>query len=198
MSNDDIRDHEVYNTKTGARGYVVAIDPLTITINIGGINKSYTHSTFNKWWIVVPTDKEEEEEEEDYVNEQPTYTDDWGLPAGKMGVGLFLRDKFISLINDLDIDEVLVFHNPKRKSDVIKYNDYNVFECRYTKRRFIVYAHPKSLTPMNRKQVYDTAPKSWKWSLDSRFIFTKYNQWPLMKSIINDGLFYRSDQYIDY
>lgn len=197
-SSDDIRDYEVYNTKTGARGLVISVDPLTISINIGGKPHHFTHATFNKHWVIVPQDVDEEEVEEEFVDDEPTGVDRWGYPTGKAGVGVVLRDRFMDMVRDVDLKDALIFHDPKTRTDIVKYNGFNIFECKYTNRRFIVLAHPKSLTPMNRKKIYEMIPPEWKWVMEAKFIFTKLNQWPLMKSIINDGLFYRSDNYIEY
>lgn len=187
--------YEVYSTRNGARGVVINQDSLTITINIDGVQKSYTHNTFNRWWKVVPRENDEEDpepEQEEFEPTNETEYDERGLPLGQIGVGIQLRNKFIQLVTDLGIDEVTIFHNAKEKTDIIKYNGVNVFECKYASRRFHVLAHPQSLTPMNRKKVTLTHPVEWGWSLRSKFIFTALTQWPLMKSIINDGMFYRA------
>ena len=203
MSLDNIVGKEVFCKRNGATGVVTLVDPQTVSITIGNENKSYTHSTFNRWWTVVPQEKtdeeiqqEQEETEDTSIDEQEEGTEKKTrrtYPSGEPGIGVQLRDKFISLITDLNIDEVVVFHNDENHTDIVKFKGVNVFECSYANRRFNVLAHPDSLSPINRKKVIQMHPKEWGWSLRAKFVFTELTQWPLMSSIISDGFFYRRE-----
>ena len=200
MSIEDVVGKKVFCKRNGATGTVTIKDGQTITIDINGEAKSYTHATFNRWWTVVPEEQEGEpveikvteveEQVEEVLDEKVKRTI---YPSGGVGVGVQLRDKFMDLVRNLDIDEVTIFHNEKNRTDVVKFKGVNVFECSYASRRFNVLTHPDSLSPINRKKVTKMHPKEWGWSLRAKFVFTELTQWPLMQSIISDGLFYRRE-----
>jgi hypothetical protein len=112
--------------------------------------------------------------------------------AGGPSLGQQLRDKFVALIKEISEGKNIdISVNDKTKADIIKYNGKNVFECNTAKKRFNVLCHPDSLTPDNTKRAEKIFPKEWGWSLRAKFVFTDIAQWPLMKSVITDGLFYR-------
>lgn len=201
MSTENIIGKKVFCKRNGATGVVTIKDGQTITIDINGEEKSYTHATFNRWWVVVPEEQPEgtvqqavtEEPNIEEVEETTEKNKRTIYPSGDVGIGVQLRDKFVDLVKNLGIDEVTIFHNDANHTDIIKFKGVNVFECSYASRRFNVLAHPESLSPINRKKVTKMHPKDWGWSLRAKFVFTELTQWPLMQSIISDGLFYRRE-----
>lgn len=199
-------DLEVFNKRNGTIGTVVSQDETTISIKCGDTIKAVTESTFLRWYTIVPQDKLVEKEKEPETVPMPgTQDQDWGekasgnkenpekkiLPAGVPGIGDQLREKFLFLVKEQANQSLDITYNEKSKQDIIKYNGRNVFECTTAKRRFNVMCHPNSLTPDNLKRAERIFPKEWGWSMRARFIFTDLAQWPLMKTIIVDGLFYR-------
>lgn len=193
-------DLEVFNKRNGTTGTVVSQDETTISIKCGDAIKAVTESTFLRWYTIVPQDKPVEKEKEPKMVPMPgTQDPDWGekasgkkvLPSGDPGIGEQLRDKFLSIVKEQSNQHLDITYDEKNHKDIIKYNGRNVFECTTAKRRFNVLCHPKSLTPDNLKRATEIFPKEWGWSLNVKFVFTDINQWPLMKTIIVDGLFYR-------
>jgi hypothetical protein len=208
---------EVFNKRNGTIGIVVSQDETTISIKSGDAIKAVTESSFLRWYTIVPQDKPAEKEtskEPEMVSMPGTQDQDWGerasgkkdkpekkeseedenkkvLPAGAPGIGDQLRDKFLSLVKQQANQHLDITYDEKNHRDIVKYNGRNVFECTTAKRRFNVLCHPKSLTADNFKRANKVFPKEWGWSLSAKFVFTDINQWPLMKTIIVDGLFYR-------
>jgi hypothetical protein len=207
---------EVFNKRNGTTGIVVSQDETTISIKSGDAIKAVTENTFLRWYTIVPQDKPAEKEtskEPEMVPMPGTQDQDWGekaagkkeekkeekktdegdksLPAGSPGVGEQLREKFLALVKEQANQHLDITYDDKNHRDIVKYNGRNVFECTTAKRRFNVLCHPKSLTPDNLKRATKIFPKEWGWSLNVKFVFTDINQWPLMKTIIVDGLFYR-------
>jgi hypothetical protein len=74
---------------------------------------------------------------------------------------------------------------------LLLYNGRNIFEITVCKRRLVVMAHPKSLSPENVKRVSKQYPKEFGWPLSSKFVFTDEGEQPFMKSVIMDGLYFR-------
>ena len=207
-------DLEVFNKRNGTTGTVVSQDETTISIKCGDAIKAVTESTFLRWYTIVPQDKPVEKEkakEPETVPMPGTQDSDWrekasgrkekpekkeseskkALPSGAPGVGDQLRDKFLFLVKEQANQHLDITYDEKKHLDTIRYNGRNVFECFTAKRRFSVFCHPNSLTSDNLKRVEKLFPKEWGWALRARFVFTDINQWPLMKTIIVDGLFYR-------
>lgn len=174
-------------------GKVIATDGLTITVAYGNIQKSYTYFTFYQWCRIVDDEGESEQAEvivttdKDYV---PEITHSRVNPSGEPGIGKVLSQKFITLVREMAVQsvEIIVAKNGDYR---IKYNGRNVFVCIIANRRFNVFCHPNSLSPINRTKVTKLYPKKWNWSLRAKFVFTSMDEVPLMKSIITDGLFYR-------
>lgn len=175
---------EVFCKRNGLRGTVITQDGQTLTIDCGDLKKNLTYSSFEKWWTIVPQDKEDGE---DTVEEEVIPDDS---PKDN-GYGLLLRNRFIKEIQGTEIDGITFFYNEKTKTDIIKYHGFNVFECSFTKKKCNVICHPESLTPANKRRCTKMYPLEWGWALRAKFVFTDISQWPLMKSIIADGLFYR-------
>lgn len=189
---------EVFNKRDGTIGTVVGEDEVTISIQILDNIKAVTRKTFMRWYTVVPQEQVTEDVvENDITDEQKPSTDNYvapkedSIPSGEPGIGDVLRSKFLSIVKDQANQELETFYYPKEKKDVIRYNGRNVFECTTASRRFNVYCHPLSLTPMNLRRASKIHDKSWGWSLRAKYIFTTEAQWPLMKTIIVDGLYYR-------
>lgn len=207
-------DLEVFNKRNGTKGTVVSQDETTISIKTGETIKAVTESTFTRWYTIVPQDKpvekskepdavpitgtqdqnvsEKESGKKEVLEKKDDEEEDKKiLPAGNPGIGDELREKFLSLVKEQANQHLDITYDEKNHRDIIKYNGRNVFECTTAKRRFNVLCHPRSLTPDNLKRVTEVFPKEWGWSLNAKFVFTDINQWPLMKTIIVDGLFYR-------
>lgn len=185
---------KVQCTRDGAFGDVIEQDSLTMVIDVGGKKKPITLNTFKRWWKVIaepePVPKEKERKPLD-----DSKVDSWGRPAGDYGIGIQLRDKFISLVKDYDDqDNVLIFHDDKKKQDIVRYKGKIIFDCTYADRRFNVYTKYESLTPMNKNKMAKLCPKEWSWTLRAKFIFIEMSQWPLMKSIITDAFFYANNK----
>lgn len=179
-------------TRDGATGTVAEQDSLTITIEVNGKNKAYTHNTFNRWWkVLVAPEEPKPEKTRPPIDSK---VDSWGRPAGDYGIGVKLRDKFISIVKDYDFENVVIFHDEKKKKDTVRYLGKIIFETSYADRRFNVYCRYESLTPMNKNKLAKLCPKEWCWTLRAKFVFTDMSQWPLMKSIINDGFFYENNR----
>ena len=184
---DNLIGKPVFCKRDGSQGIVDGVTPDIITIKIDEDIKPVTHSTFKRWWTVVP--QEAEEVSEEVVQAAPAVEEP--TEAAK---GLQLRDKFIAIVKDMGEDNIEVICNPDKKTDVIKYNGKNVFETSYTKNKFNVCAHPNSLTAANKSKVDKMFPKEWGWTLRAKFTFTSMSDAPLMKSIIADGIFYRKEK----
>lgn len=202
---------EVFNKRNGTTGIVVSQDETIISLKCGDAIKAVTESTFLRWYTIIPQDKSVEKEkakEPETVPMPGTQDPDCGekvsdnkedsseedkkvLPSGDPGIGEQIRDKFLSIVKEQSNQHLDITYDEKNHKDIIKYNGRNVFECTTAKRRFNVLCHPKSLTPDNLKRATEIFPKEWGWSLNVKFVFTDINQWPLMKTIIVDGLFYR-------
>lgn len=191
---------EVFNKRSSVFGVVIEQDEANVSIELrSGEVKVISHSTFKRWWTETPSAEPFTEQEKEAMKQedaQPASAPSRGgvvRPAGEAGIGLKLRDKFIAMVKDYGVEGVEVFYKPETRSDVVKLNGRNVFECTHADRRFNVLCHPDSLTPDNKKKITKLFPKEWGWSLRAKFVFTEMTQGPLMKSIISDGLFYRSE-----
>lgn len=176
---------EVYCKRNGTRGTIVSDSAGVIIVETEGVNKTITESTFKRWYTFVPQENTNEPKDETSVSEAAE------KPAGEVGVGLTLRNKFIDVIKACANQQLDFTYDPKNKRDIVKYNGKNVFECTIARRRFTVLCHPKALTPDNLKRADRIFPKEWGWSLSAKFVFTDLSQLPLMKAIITDSLFFR-------
>jgi hypothetical protein len=166
---------EVFNRREGTKGVVVAENADTVTIQFEDVDgnpvkKTVTQATFRRWYNVVS------------VSEEP--------PKGQTQ-GRELRDRFMKILVGY-CDGIEVFYDEKRNVEYAKYRGKHIFEISYTKRHLNVMCHPKSLAPQNLAKAYRTFPKEWNWSLRTKFVFTSLGEAPLMKSIIADGIYYRT------
>lgn len=209
----DLLGKKVYCKRNGSYGVVTQEDSMTVVVEIGGVPKQVTRATFNRWYSVVSEETAEESKKPEAEPEtlkaskraspkkevesvEASVEAAEKESANPYGIGLALRDKFLSLVKEMAEEGHLdITVNDKNRTDIVKYNGRNVFECSYAKKRFNVLCHPKSLTPDNMKRATKIYPKEWGWSLRVKFVFTELTQWPLMKTIIADGLFYR--QYFE-
>lgn len=91
-------------------------------------------------------------------------------------------------------------YNEKTNTLVIRWNGYNIFKISYNRLRFWVLAHPNSLTPTLRqsdtywhtsKAYNEKKKKGVGETLRSKFIFTKWDQRNIMKTLIRSGFEYR-------
>jgi len=190
----------VYCKRNGLHGIVIAEDEDagTLTVDVQGSVKAITEATFKRWYSIIPQDLPVETEQlaEEVVPPKeaelavPTPKAEI-LPAGEVGIGLILRDKFVAILKEFGVEGIEIFVSDEKRTDTIKLNNSNIFECTYAKRRFNVLAHPDSLTPDNKKRAEKMFPKEWGWALRAKFVFTDLSDSPLMKSIIADGLYYR-------
>ena len=110
---------------------------------------------------------------------------------GAVGVGSALCNLFIATVKSSANQDLEITGTKDKRNVVVKYNGRNVFEITVCRRRLVVMCHPKSLAPANVAQVIKQYPKEFGWPLSAKFVFTDDSQLPLMRSIINDGLFYR-------
>lgn len=179
---------EVYNKFKGYRGFISKLYGETVSITLpDGFEVHVLRPRFERAWTIIPQDTPESYAIEEGKVDIP-FVDKKGELLGKR-----LRNKFMSIISNFAIDGITYRYNPRTKSDVIKYNGYNVFECRYTKKKLHVMCHPSSLTPANKKRISKLYPKSTGWSLRAQVTFDEEGQGGLMRSIIADGLFYRRE-----
>lgn len=205
---------EVFCRRNGLRGVVIGDSNGLITIQTGEVNKAVTETTFKRWYTIVPQDNKEygpmmpmpgtdgnwgekhwgnssEADDESTVSEDNSRE---ATPAGVVGIGLDLRNKFIDIVKSSANQSLDFTYDEKNNRDIIKYNGKNVFECTTARRRFNVLCHSKALTPDNVKRANKVFPKEWGWVLNVKFIFTDMSQVPLMRSIITDSLYYRQKE----
>ena len=184
---------EVYDKRAGVMGKVLKEDGLSLVIEFstpdGTTTKTITPSTFTRWYRLMDPDPEEttsetikEKEESKAVPEDQ---------KGAVGVGSALCNLFIATVKSSANQDLEITGTKDKRNVVVKYNGRNVFEITVCRRRLVVMCHPKSLAPANVAQVTKQYPKEFGWPLSAKFVFTDDSQLPLMRSIINDGLFYR-------
>ena len=201
---------EVYDKRAGVMGRVLKEDGLSLVIEFstadGVATKTITPATFKRWYRLLDPEPVQEEGE---LMPMPGTEGDWEHPAdkcdeekkerrsvpddhkGAVGVGSALCNLFIQTVKGACNQDLEITGTKDNRSVVVKYNGKNVFEITVCKRRLVVMCHPKSLAPANVAQVTKQYPKEFGWPLSAKFVFTDDAQLPLMRSIINDGLFYR-------
>lgn len=181
---ENLNGKSVFCKRDGKTGTVQSHSQDVIVILVEGEEKPVTLSTFKRWWSEVPQEEPEAETLTSTEDQSPDEAD-----AG----GLNLRNRFISLVKDFEDANIEIICVPDKKLDTVKYNGKNIFEMSYTKNKLNVLAHPDSLTAANKSKIYKSFPKEWGWALRSKFVFTKMSEFPLMKSIIADGIFFRKE-----
>lgn len=184
---------EVYDKRAGLMGKVLKEDGLSLVIEFstenGTTTKTITPSTFKRWYrLLDPEPAEEAPAPTEERKERGPIPED---QKGAVGVGSALCNLFVSTVKSAANQDLEITGTKDKRSVVIKYNGRNVFEITVCKRRLVVMCHPKSLAPANVAQVTKQYPKEFGWPLSAKFVFTDDAQLPLMRSIINDGLFYR-------
>lgn len=201
---------EVYDKRAGVMGRVLKEDGLSLVIEFstteGTTTKTITPATFKRWYrLLDPTPVEEEIETApapDIQNESvhPEDTSDeekkvrGPVPEehkGAVGAGSALCNLFVQTVKGAANQDLEITGTKDKRNVVVKYNGKNVFELTVCKRRLVVMCHSKSLAPANVAQVTKQYPKEFGWPLSAKFVFVDDAQLPLMRSIINDGLFYR-------
>lgn len=184
---------EVYDKRAGLMGKVLKEDGLSLVIEFstenGTTTKTITPSTFKRWYrLLDPEPEESVEAPVEQKNERAPVPED---QKGAVGVGSALCNLFVATVKSSANQDLEITGTKDKRGVVIKYNGRNVFEITVCKRRLVVMCHPKSLAPANVAQVTKQYPKEFGWPLSAKFVFTDDAQLPLMRSIINDGLFYR-------
>ena len=194
---------EVYDKRAGVMGRVVKEDSLSLVISFstpdGDIKKTITPATFERWYKLLDAEPESASEQVERSAEaedaQPKKSRrSVAVPEqhkGAVGVGSALCNVFVDLVKQAANQDLEITGTKDKRNLVIKYNGRNVFEITVCKRRLVVMAHPKSLSAVNMRQVAKRYPDSFGWPLSAKFIFTDDAQVPLMRSVINDGLYYR-------
>ena len=184
---------EVYDKRAGIMGKVLKEDGLSLVIEFstaeGTTTKTITPSTFKRWYRLL--DPEPEEETPAPVEEKKERGPVPEDQKGAVGAGSALCNLFLDTVKESANQDLDITGTKDKRSVVVKYNGRNVFEITVCKRRLVVMCHPKSLAPTNVAQVTKQYPKEFGWPLSAKFVFTDDAQLPLMRSIINDGLFYR-------
>ena len=188
---------EVYDKRAGVMGRVLKEDGLSLVIEFstaeGTTTKTITPATFNRWYrLLDPEPAEDNIAPEEEKKERGSVPED---QKGAVGVGSALCNLFIATVKTSANQDLEITGTKDKRNVVVKYNGRNVFEITVCKRRLVVMCHPKSLAPTNVAQVVKQYPKEFGWPLSAKFVFTDDAQLPLMRSIINDGLYYR--QIID-
>lgn len=184
---------EVYDKRAGVMGRVLKEDGLSLVIEFstpdGATTKTITPATFKRWYRLLDP---EPVEESPATEEQKTESS--AVPEshkGAVGAGPALCNLFLATVKEAANQDLEITGTKDKRNVVVKYNGRNVFEITVCKRRLVVMCHPKSLAPANVAQVAKQYPKEFGWPLSAKFIFTDDAQLPLMRSIINDGLYFR-------
>ena len=185
---------EVYDKRAGVMGRVLKEDGLSLVIEFstteGTKTKTITPATFRRWYRLLDMEPAEECPSADVENTSETNT----VPdehKGAVGAGSALCDLFLQTVKGAANQDLELTGTKDKRNVVVKYNGRNVFELTVCRRRLVVMCHPKSLAPANVAQITKQYPKEFGWPLSAKFVFTDDAQLPLMRSIINDGLFYR-------
>lgn len=184
---------EVYDKRAGIMGKVLKEDGLSLVIEFstpdGTKTKTITPSTFKRWYrLLDPEPVEETSAPVEEKEERGAIPED---QKGAVGAGSALCGLFLTTVKEAANQDLDITGTKDKRAVVIKYNGKNVFEVTVCKRRLVVLCHPKSLAPANVPYVTKQYPKEFGWPLSAKFVFTDDSQLPLMRSIINDGLFYR-------
>lgn len=184
---------EVYDKRAGVMGKVLKEDGLSLVIEFstaeGTTTKTITPATFKRWYrLLDPEPAEETPAPVEEKKERGAVPED---QKGAVGVGSALCNLFVATVKSSANQDLEITGTKDKRNVVVKYNGRNVFEITVCKRRLVVMCHPKSLAPANVAQVTKQYPKEFGWPLSAKFVFTDDAQLPLMRSIINDGLFYR-------
>lgn len=184
---------EVYDKRAGIMGKVLKEDGLSLVIEFstaeGTTTKTITPATFKRWYrLLDPEPAEDAPAPEEDKKERGAVPED---QKGAVGVGSALCNLFVATVKSSANQDLEITGTKDKRNVVIKYNGRNVFEITVCKRRLVVMCHPKSLAAANMYQVTKLYPKEFGWPLSAKFVFTDDAQLPLMRSIINDGLFYR-------
>lgn len=183
---------EVYDKRAGIMGKVLKEDGLSLVIEFstpdGTVVKTITPATFKRWYRLL-----DEDPADNVIEEVPT-KDRAPVPQehkGAVGAGSALCGMFLALVKEAANQDLDITGTKDKRNVVVKYNGRNVFEITVCKRRLVVMCHPKSLAPANVSQITKQYPREFGWPLSAKFVFTDDAQAPLMRSIVNDGLYYR-------
>lgn len=194
MTKNSVVGKDVYDKRQGRMGRVVKEDGLSLVIEFSSADgekstKTVTPNTFKRWYRVVEEDPAPGEEPRPNPVEDETHRD--LQPAGDIGAGDKICKLFLDMVKDYANQDLEVVTMKDPRNVVVRYNGRNIFEITVCKRRLVVMAHPKSLSPENVKRVSKQYPNSFGWPLSSKFVFTDEGEQPFMKSVIMDGLYFR-------
>lgn len=183
---------EVYDKRAGVMGKVLKEDGLSLVIEFstseGTTTKTITPATFNRWYRLLDEEPTQEESVSSPTKSRGAVPEE---QKGAVGAGSALCNLFLATVKQAANQDLEITGTKDKRTAVVKYNGKNVFELTACKRRLVVMCHPKSLAPANVAHVARQYPKEFGWPLSSKFVFTDDAQLPMMRSIINDGLFYR-------
>lgn len=184
---------EVYDKRAGIMGKVLKEDGISLVIEFstadGTTTKTITPATFKRWYrLLDPEPSEDNSTPTEEQKERGTVSED---QKGAIGAGSAMCKLFITTVKSTANQDLEITGTKDKRNLIVKYNGKNVFEITVCKRRLVVMCHPKSLAPVNVAQMTKQYPKEFGWPLSSKFVFTDDAQLPLMRSIINDGLYYR-------
>lgn len=183
---------EVYDKRAGVMGKVLKEDGLSLVIEFstpdGTTTKTITPSTFKRWYRLLDPEPEEVTSAMEEKKERGAVPEEH---KGAVGAGSALCRLFLTTVKEAANQDLETTGTKDKRNVVVKYNGRNVFEITVCKRRLVVMCHPKSLAPANVAHITKQYPKEFGWPLSAKFVFTDDAQLPLMRSIINDGLFYR-------
>lgn len=184
---------EVYDKRAGLMGKVLKEDGLSLVIEFSTPNvtatKTITPATFKRWYRLL--DPEPADEKPKVLDSKQVRGPIPEEHKGAVGAGPALCSLFIATVKSSANQDIEITGTKDKRNVIVKYNGKNVFEITVCKRRLVVMCHPDSLAPSNVSQMVKEYPKEFGWSLRAKFVFTDDAQLPLMRSIINDGLYYR-------
>lgn len=180
-----------YSKRTGEVGQIIAHEFPNVVVQFkSGVKKMKPASLVRRYKAISPLTK-------------PQYTVSKDgtkivLKSSTMYSGEVLMSKFISILNDFtknDVNDELVINISKdRRTVLVKYNGYNVFDCKATRSSFRVRCHPKSLAPMNFERADKVYAKSIGRVLRVEYRFNDIENIQMMQPIIVDGLYFRKNK----
>lgn len=204
-------DKEVLCKRDQSHGLVVAQSSTSVTVETAGVAKEVSWSTFNRWYKVVdedaePDDKEalakavkrEKEKEAKAVvapaEHKPVEKE--SEPEESYAIGIKYRASFLDLVAELTSllshDKIETFYKPETRTDIVRVNGRNAFECVMAKKKYSILCHPDSLAPETLKRATKLFPKEWGWALRAQYIMGEDMPFTVIRGVVTDGIYYRS------
>lgn len=177
----------VFNRTTGLMGEIVASDGVTVTVECNGVVKAYLRNSFKSMFRVIESEEDSvgtDKKVDGRKNPRPN-------PKGEPDVGQEILSKFLANLKNMANQNLDISFKRDGKYMIVLYNGYRIFEVAIANRRISVFAHPRSLSPLNASLANRIFPKEGGRHLRAKFVFTSPDEVPLMKSLITDGLYYR-------